>query len=107
MIIVKATKQLKLVTFIAAMENGGTLTITTLMGKQGNTVEIVIADTGIGISEADQPKVFDPFFTTKSRGTGLGLAIVRKIIDYHEGSIDITSQLGAGTTVTISLPKGM
>ncbi len=92
---------------IAAMENGGTLTITTLMGKQGNTVEIVIADTGIGISEADQPKVFDPFFTTKSRGTGLGLAIVRKIIDYHEGSIDITSQLGAGTTVTISLPKGM
>jgi len=108
---------------IAAMEDGGTLTITARQpthasppcsppytggivggGKQGDTVEIVIADTGVGIAEADLPKVFDPFFTTKSSGTGLGLAIVRKIVDYHEGSIDIKSQLGAGTTVIISLP---
>jgi len=89
---------------IAAMENGGTLTMTAQMGRDGDTVEIVIADTGSGIAEEDLPKVFDPFFTTKSSGTGLGLAVVRKIIDYHEGSISIKSRLGQGTTVTIDLP---
>ncbi|MFQ6041916.1 MAG: nitrogen regulation protein NR(II) [Candidatus Poribacteria bacterium] len=89
---------------IAAMEDGGALTITVQMSKDGDTVEIVIADTGGGIAEEDLPKVFDPFFTTKSSGTGLGLAVVRKIIDYHEGSISIKSRLGKGTTVTIGLP---
>ncbi|MBC8236545.1 PAS domain-containing protein [bacterium] len=89
---------------VAAMESGGTLTITTRIVKQNDNVEITIADTGSGISEDDLPKVFDPFFTTKTSGTGLGLALVRKIIDHHEGTISIQSQLGKGTTVTIGLP---
>ena len=89
---------------IAAMESGGTLTIITRIAKQNDKVEITIADTGSGISEDDLPKVFDPFFTTKSSGTGLGLAIVRKIIDHHEGTISIKSQLGKGTTITIVIP---
>ena len=89
---------------IAAMESGGALTITTQIGKQSDTVEIAIADTGSGISADDLPKVFDPFFTTKASGTGLGLALIRKIIDHHEGTISIQSQLGKGTTVTIDLP---
>ena len=89
---------------VAAMESGGTLTITTRIVKQNDNVEITIADTGSGISEDDLPKVFDPFFTTKTSGTGLGLALVRKIIDHHEGTISIKSQLGKGTTVTIGLP---
>jgi len=88
---------------VTAMENGGTLTITTRIVKQNGNVEITIADTGSGISEEDLPKVFDPFFTTKTSGTGLGLALVRKIIDHHEGTLSIQSQLGKGTTVTIGL----
>ena len=90
---------------IDAMESGGTLTITAQTGKGSDTVEIVIADTGHGIAEDDLPKVSDPFFTKKSSGTGLGLAIVQKIIDYHEGTVEIESPLSVGTTVTISLPS--
>lgn len=73
---------------------------------------IRIADTGIGMSEEVKSKVFDPFFTTKKvgEGTGLGLSIVHKIIEKHDGKINVTSTIGKGTTFAIQLaiqPKSM
>lgn len=72
-----------------------------------NKVKVVIKDNGIGIPEEVREKLFEPFFTTKSvgEGTGLGLSIVRSIIDDHEGSISVDSEVGVGTTIEIVLPQ--
>lgn len=67
-------------------------------------VEISISDTGMGMDRAALARAFEPFFTTRERGTGLGLAICRKIIQQHGGNIRAESQLGAGTTMRITLP---
>jgi signal transduction histidine kinase len=66
--------------------------------------EIRIMDSGPGIPPAALNKVFDPFFTTKEDGTGLGLSIVSRIIQEHEGRVDLASEEGRGTTFTIVLP---
>jgi signal transduction histidine kinase len=63
-----------------------------------------IRDNGIGIAPENLEKLFTPFFTTKEKGTGLGLSIVHKIIEDHHGSIDVSSQVGVGTTFNIHLP---
>ncbi|MCX7945010.1 MAG: ATP-binding protein [Deltaproteobacteria bacterium] len=68
-------------------------------------VFIEIKDRGVGIDEKDLKKVFIPFFTTKKSGTGLGLAISKKIIESHNGKLEIFSRLGEGTTVRIVLPS--
>lgn len=70
------------------------------------SIVVEIKDDGCGIDEADMPHVFNPFFTMKKYGTGLGLSQVKKIIDLHQGTIDITSKLNEGTTVRVSLPIG-
>jgi PAS domain S-box-containing protein len=67
-------------------------------------VRIELRDEGSGISEEDRGRLFDPFFTTKPGGTGLGLSIVRKILDQHEGAIEVRSQPGEGTVVVVALP---
>jgi signal transduction histidine kinase len=91
---------------IQAMPDGGVLTISTrkIESKGREFAEIRFADTGCGISEADQAKIFDPFFTTKTRGTGLGLTIVHNITKIHGGDIDIRSTEAAGTECIITLP---
>lgn len=66
-----------------------------------------IEDNGCGIPEDDLPYLFNPFFTKKSYGTGLGLTQVEKIIDQHEGSIQVHSRKGEGTRFVIVLPRGM
>ena len=63
-----------------------------------------ISDTGPGISEEDMPFIFDPFFTTKKAGTGLGLTITHRIIEEHEGSIEVESKPGAGSTFRVFIP---
>ena len=97
---------------IQAMNKDGRMTIS-VNKKNGNSfyykpddeaVEIIIKDTGAGISEADLQKIFDPFFTTKEEGTGLGLSTVQKIIEGHNGNINIESKERYGTTVKITLP---
>jgi signal transduction histidine kinase len=67
---------------------------------------IFVSDHGEGIQAQHLENIFNPFFTTKPQGTGLGLAIVSKIIDEHEGHINVFSEAGVGTTFEITLPKG-
>ena len=88
-----------------AMPQGGTLTLET-RGIPEQGVEIVVADTGCGISEGNLAKLFTPFFTTKpvGKGTGLGLSIVYGIIKMHRGQIGVKSEAGRGTAFTVTLP---
>lgn len=88
---------------LQAMKHEGRLTVHVRKGGQG-MVSIEIKDTGIGIPEESLKRILDPYFTTKPGGTGLGLAIVNKILDEHGGTIQFTSKVNEGTTVTISLP---
>jgi len=70
-------------------------------------VEIKVSDSGVGIPPKYLNQIFDPFFTTKKigEGTGLGLNIVYRIVTKHEGTIEIESTEGVGTTFTIKFPK--
>jgi signal transduction histidine kinase len=68
------------------------------------TVIVDVADDGPGLPREATDKIFDPFFTTKPQGSGLGLAIVRKIVDAHDGRIDVSSVPGAGTRFRVTLP---
>jgi signal transduction histidine kinase len=69
-----------------------------------DAVLVEFADNGPGIPPDVADKVFDPFFTTKAQGSGLGLAIVRKIVDAHDGRIDLRTTPGQGTTIRVTLP---
>ena len=90
---------------VDAMPAGGTITIRTRL-IDSQRLEVMISDTGCGISEENLGKLFTPFFTTKpvGKGTGLGLSIVYGIIKTHRGQITVSSQLGQGTTFTVILP---
>ena len=89
-----------------AMPDGGTITITVEKSDDGNFVDIGFADTGGGIQEQHLHSIFDPFFSTKkhARGTGLGLSVSKGIIEQHGGDIRVDTELGRGTTFTVSLP---
>jgi two-component system sensor histidine kinase HydH len=88
---------------IDAMGDEGTLSIS---ARQENNHQILVAigDDGCGISRNDMPHIFNPFFTRKSTGTGLGLAQIKKIVDMHQGTIEITSEEGMGTRVVVIFP---
>ena len=68
-------------------------------------VEITVTDNGIGIEEINREKIFEPKFTTKNSGMGLGLGIIKNIIENYKGTITFETELGKGTTFTVSLPK--
>jgi signal transduction histidine kinase len=87
---------------VEAMPKGGTMTISTSI--EGDFFVVKIQDTGVGIPEEDIIKIFDPFFTSKEKGTGLGLSVVYGIINSHQGTIEVDSKAGEGTTITITLP---
>jgi two-component system cell cycle sensor histidine kinase/response regulator CckA len=74
--------------------------------EPGEWVQMTVSDTGTGISSDVLPHIFEPFFTTKERGrgSGLGLAQVYGIVAQHEGRIDVETQVGKGTTITVYLP---
>jgi len=88
---------------VDAMPQGGQITFR--LDERPDATTISVSDTGSGVPPDHQRKLFRPFFTTKTRGTGLGLSICKKIIDAHEGSIEVSSQVGRGTTVTLVLPR--
>lgn len=87
----------------AAMQSGGRLAVRTDMNKDGY-VCMIFTDNGSGIPAENLESIFEPFFTTKPKGTGLGLAITRQIVEQHHGRIQIESEVGMGTTVTVLLP---
>jgi PAS domain S-box-containing protein len=88
-----------------ATPSGGSVHVSAQPVAQGG-VELVVADTGSGMSEEVLQRAFDPFFTTKpvGQGTGLGLSITRNIVEAHGGAIDVKTAPGAGTTVRLWLP---
>jgi signal transduction histidine kinase len=89
---------------VEAMPKGGRLTISTEISD--DTVIVRFSDTGCGISKKNIGKVFEPFFTTKKEkeGIGLGMAISKRIIESHNGKIDVESTVRKGTTFTVRLP---
>jgi signal transduction histidine kinase len=74
--------------------------------NKANEVELIIEDNGIGIPDEIIGRIFEPYVTSKETGTGLGLAIVHKIIEEHEGKINIERIKNSGTRVTINLKSG-
>jgi signal transduction histidine kinase len=81
---------------------GGRLNVK--ISPDGPFVCFEISDTGNGIPPENLPKIFEPYFSTKETGTGLGLAIVQKILDIHNGSIEVESAVGEGTKFTVRIP---
>jgi len=95
---------------VEAMPGGGVLSVS--LSGNGNSVEINVSDTGIGIPEENMDKLFTPFFTTKKmgKGTGLGLPLIYGIVKMHKGQIDVTSNAlpengQTGTNFKITLPR--
>jgi len=89
---------------VQSIEEAGILKLDLNEQQENGIVNILIEDSGEGMSEEIINKAFNPFFTTKSDGTGLGLAIAKKIVESHSGTITIKSKEGEGTRFTISLP---
>lgn len=87
---------------IQAMPDGGQLF--TKVYPLNDQIVIVISDTGTGLSNDIEKRMFDPYFSTKTTGTGIGLAVVQKIVEAHNGEITVSSEIGKGTAITISLP---
>ena len=95
---------------------GGRIVLRAEAGESGGTgtVRVSVGDSGAGIADADLPRLFDRLYqardsvapATGEGGKGLGLAIVKRIAELHRGSVAVTSQVGAGTTVTLTLPAG-
>jgi signal transduction histidine kinase len=87
------------------MPTGGTITVTTFVkeGAKRHAI-LMVRDTGVGIAQEDLDHIFEPFFSRKVGGTGLGLATTARIVEDHQGTIDVLSQRGKGTTFTVHLP---
>ena len=80
------------------------------VSQQEDNLVFALRDTGIGVSPVDQPRLFERFYRSanreakRERGTGLGLAIVKSIAERHGGGVNLESQLGSGSTFSISIP---
>ena len=86
-----------------AMEGrGGRLTVR--LSADDGRARVSITDTGGGIAADHVDKIFEPYFSTKETGTGLGLAIAKKVVEAHDGSINVAIAPGGGTTFTVELP---
>jgi signal transduction histidine kinase len=86
-----------------AMPGGGTLTLDAAAAPN-NRVVLRVTDTGVGMDAESISKIFEPYFSTKAIGTGLGLTIAKRNVDANGGSINVSSERGKGTSVTITLP---
>ncbi len=86
-----------------AMPTGGTVDISTER-EEWEFVKVSIADTGVGISPEDLGKIFQLYYTTKSSGSGIGLSLVYRIVQMHDGSVEVLSEVGQGTTMIVRIP---
>ena len=89
---------------IESMPKGGALAVKTLLDDGDHMLHIAISDSGKGMNPLMQEQIFQPFFTTKRKGSGLGLSICQRLVDQHEGSINVESAPGKGTVFTIMIP---
>lgn len=87
---------------LQAMPDGGALVVRTR--QDGGWAEVAVEDSGQGIEADILPHIFDPYFTTRSRGVGLGLAIAHRIVEGHQGTMDVETTAGKGTTMIVRLP---
>jgi len=88
---------------IEAMPDGGTLEVRTR--RENGRCELFIGDTGVGINEQDAPLIFTPFFSTKEKGMGLGLTMASRIVEEHEGRLELVGDAGMGGAFRINLPS--
>jgi signal transduction histidine kinase len=86
-----------------AMPSGGTLTF--LANGNADTIEVTVRDTGSGISAENLSRIFEPLYSTKAKGIGLGLSIAHEILGRHRGTLHVRSDLGAGSSFTVRLPR--
>jgi signal transduction histidine kinase len=86
------------------LKEGGTVTVTTRVGPQGEAI-VTVADDGPGIPPADRERIFDVFFSSRGGGTGLGLPIAARIMQAHGGSIAVESEVGKGARFILTLPR--
>jgi signal transduction histidine kinase len=87
---------------IQAIETSGTVTVE--VHRRDVYAAITVADTGKGIPADHMPHIFRPFFTTKGDGTGLGLSLSRRIVEEHNGRIEVTSRTAVGSQFTVLIP---
>ena len=87
-----------------AMASGGTLRIACRTAS-GRRVEIDVEDTGVGIPPENLQKIFDLYFTTKEKGTGIGLSMVYRIVQLHDGEVEVQSTPGSGTRIRLVFPQ--
>jgi two-component system, NtrC family, sensor histidine kinase PilS len=92
---------------VQAMPEGGELRVggRLLPGSKPARMQLWVSDTGHGIAEGDLPQIFEPFFSTKAEGSGIGLALVYRVVQDHDGQIEVRSQPGVGTTFLLTLPS--
>lgn len=97
-----------LINAIQAVAQEGQVTVTTelLRSGQERSVRVTLDDNGKGIAPAERTSIFEPFYTTRRDDTGLGLTIVKKIVEQHNGRIEVESQEGQGTRFIVVLPLG-
>jgi signal transduction histidine kinase len=87
---------------LQAIDAHGKIAVT--VEQQGDKAVIEVADNGRGIAPDHLPHIFRPFYTTKGDGTGLGLSLARRIVEDHQGRIEVSSTVGKGTTFAVILP---
>jgi signal transduction histidine kinase len=87
---------------VQAMEHAGTVQVE--ISSQGDSASVTVSDTGRGIAPEHLPSIFRPFYTTKGNGTGLGLSLARRIVEEHQGRIEVSSVVGKGSKFVVLLP---
>jgi signal transduction histidine kinase len=87
------------------MPHGGRLRVDVRENPEAGMAEVRIADTGVGIAAEALRELSQPFVTTKAQGSGLGLFLTRRLLESAGGRLEITSEVGRGTTVTVALPR--
>ena len=90
-----------------AMPDGGTLQARAAGPPSRRRVEIVVEDTGVGIPPEHLPRIFDLYFTTKEKGSGIGLSMVFRIVQLHDGEVEVQSTPGRGTKFTLRFPQAI